>query len=399
MKQQPSLKFDGFSGLDNRAKDFALPDGYVRHLRNCDVRSSGKIQRRQGYTKVVSDTNPHSLYSDGHVTLYVSQGVLKRLDGTAISVVDANWGEAPTVYAERAGEVFFSNGLKTGRWANGYKSWGVENPPRQPALDALPTGGLHPGTYQVAITWRDALGIESGTPLNSQITVSEGGGIMLSDFPTPPIYVDTVSVYVSGADGTELYLDNDYPAWTTTVVIEQDQRSIPLETEFMQPMPPVERVCLQASRFYGAIGPALYVTQPFNPYLTNLDGVLFESPITALLPVTDGVYVVTERKAYFMQFEGDVPQRRELTYHGAVRGAVAVDPILPGVLWVGDKGLMRGLPGGENQNITDAHLALPKAEQGAMTIREVDGERYAIFSLRGLTANPLSAADWADRYA
>lgn len=397
---QKTLTFKGFAGLDNRARDFALPEGYARNIRNADVLSSGKVQRRKGYTKLVSDTNPHSLYSNGLVTLYVAQGALKRLDGSVMTVLDADWGDAPTAYADRAGEVFFSNGLKTGRYAQGHQVWGTENPPFQPTPELMPNGGLFPGTYQLALTWRDGLGIESGTPLNVQIDVPEGGGILLTDFPAPPAYVESVAVYISSANGSELYLDNDYPAWTTSVVIGQEERSIPLDTEFMQPMPPVEHLCAQGGRVYGSIGPALYVTNPFNPYLTSLDGVLFEAPLTALLPVTDGVYAITERKSYFLSFDaGDVPQRRELAYHGAIRGAAGFDPILPGVIWVGEKGVMRGLPGGENQNLTDAHVAMPHAERGALLIRETDGERFAIVSLRGCSANPLTAQDWASRYA
>ena len=248
----------------------------------------------------------------------------------------------------------------------------------------------------MAITWRDADGIESGTRQGELIELSEGGGIMLSDFPTPPAFVETVSVYVTSHNGTEFYLVGDYPAWTTTAIIETGTYSVPLDNQYQGPMPPVTHVCVQGGRIYGAYGSSLYVTEPFNPHITSLEGVSFESPITVLLPVTDGVYVVTERKAYFMRYEGDVPQRRELAYHGAIPGAVAFDPINPGVLWLGEKGLMRGLPGGENQNLTE-HVAMPRAQQGAMTVREIDGERFAIVSTWWCSPNTLVSSEWAAR--
>jgi hypothetical protein len=325
--------------------------------------------------------------------MYVSEGSLKTLDGT---VLNSSWGDTRTYYAVIGNEIFFANGLNTGRWDNGYKVWGIPNPPRQPRLDALPTGGLYGGTYQVAITWRDADGIESGTGQGEVIEVSEGGGIMLSDFPSPPPFVSYVSVYVTSHNGAEFYLVSDYPAWTTTVVIEEGTRSIPLENQYQGPMPPVTHLCVQGGRIYGAYGSTLYVTEPFNPHITSLNGVSFESNITAVLPVTDGVYVVTEGRAYFIQYENEVPQRRELAYHGAVPGAVAFDPINPGVLWLGQKGLMRGLPGGENQNLTE-HVAMPKAEQGTMTVREIDGERFALISMWGCSTNPLVSSEWTTR--
>jgi hypothetical protein len=323
----------------------------------------------------------------------VEGGVLKTLEG---SVLDAEWGDRRTTYCEIAGQIFFSNGISTGRYQGGYKPFGVTNPPWQPECTAMPTGGLFAGTYQVAITWRDIDGVESGTGIGEEVEVGEGGGIMLSDFPTPPAFVDRIGIYVTATNGTGFYLVDDYPAWTTTAIIEAGTRSIPLETQYQGPMPPVTHLCVQGGRIYGAYSSTVYVTEPFNPHLTRLDGVGFESPITALMPVTDGVYVVTEKKAYFMRFEGEIPQRRELAYHGAVPGAVAFDPINPGVFWLGNQGLMQGFPGGENKNLTEA-VAMPQAQEGSMTIREIDGERFALLTTWGLTPNSLVSSEWAQR--
>jgi hypothetical protein len=77
----PSLTINGWQGgLDNRSAPFALRPNTARNIVNCDVRTSGKIQRREGYAKLLSATNPHSLYSNGQVTLYVEGGVLKTLE-------------------------------------------------------------------------------------------------------------------------------------------------------------------------------------------------------------------------------------------------------------------------------------------------------------------------------
>jgi len=400
-KPPPSLRLDGWpAGVNNRAAPFALPAGACRQAVNVDVRQSGKLVRRPGYTRLVSDAGAHSLHADAEVTLYVAQGQLKQLTGSTATVLDAGWGDAPTVYVRHGDAVFLSNGLRSAAWAAGaLRPWGTPTPPQQPDLLALPTGGLAAGVYQVALTW-SSQGIESGTPLAASVTVPEGGGIMLSEFPAPPAGVDTVSVYLSAADGTELYWDDDYPAYTTAVILEAGQRTVPLATQFMAAMPPVTRLASQGGRLYGAREQVVYCTSPFNPHLMeSLDGLLFEAPITGLLPVTDGVYVATSTATWFMTPpDGDgPPARRGIAYHGGVPGTVVNDPLWPGGFWLGTRGLMRGLPSGQAENLTDANLALPQAAQGAAVVRETNGERHLVLSLWGCTNNPLMNTEWVAR--
>lgn len=402
MVQLNSIELPGFpGGLDNRAAPFALPDGCARNLVNVDVRAGGKVQRRQGYERLVAIAGAHSLYSNGAATLFVAAGNLYRLLGSGHELLIPGWGDRPTCYVDRAGEVFFSNGVSSARWKDGgVHNWGVPMPPFQPSLLPLPTGGLFGGIYQVVITWRDVFGVESGADVAVSVDVPEGGGLMLSDFPAPPPNIDQVSVYVSGHNGAELHWDSDYPAFTTSLVLEPRTRTVPLKTQFMRPMPPVDLLTMQASRLYGAKDDVLYYTSPYNPYLIDgMDGLRFSGPITCVTAVVDGVYVATEQKSYFVTaLDQDAPPvRRDIANMGAVPGAVAGDPLLPGVLWLGEKGLMRGLPGGEVQNLTEAHVALPKAQHGAMTVREMDGDRFAIVSTWGCSPNPLVSSDWAAR--
>lgn len=377
-----------------------MPEGCCRDAVNVDIRASGKIKRRSGYSKLVESVTPHSLFANRDVTLYVEGQILKRLnkDNTSDTLY-SSWGTARTVYVDLAGEVFFSNGLRTGRWKNGLYNWGAPTPHKQPTLSAVPTGGMNAGIYQVAITWRDLAGIESSTKLAEQILVAEGGGIELSDFPIPPVTIDTVAVYVSSNNGKELYLYGDFPAQHTTVLnIEQRTLSVPLATAFSMPMPVVNHLALHGGRIYGAKDNVLYRTRPYNPYLIDgMDNMTFESEIKALVGMFDGLYVVTAERAYFLTDleNGKAPQRLDVTQHGAVPGCVVADPVNPGSYWLGDKGLIKAQPQGQTENMTDKHVAMPFADAGAMTIREIDGERYVLISTWGCVPNPLVSTDWA----
>lgn len=400
-RTQPTTQFKGFpGGIDNRAASYALPDGNCRDAVNLDIRKSGKYKRRTGYRKLALTTMAHSLFSNGSVTMFVDGDTLSLFfpDNTTAALVPL-WGYDRTVYIDVAGEVFLSNGTYTARWKdNGLHNWGVEAPPCQPTCLPNTAGGMSGGDYQVAITWRDQAGIESSTPLVATVTVPDGGGISLINFPPPPGNIVSVAVYVSSVNGNQLYLAGDYPVSPSqSVVVEARSEVTPLVTQFAQPMPGVDYLAAVGGRIYGAKGNTLYRTRPYNYYLNDgLDGMLFEGDIRSLIPTHDGLYVVTESKAYFLAaLESASPNRTDIANFGAVPGCSISDPVMPGGLWLSRKGLIRALPGGQIQNLTDEHVAMPIAEGGSMVIREADGERHAIISTWGATPNPLVSIDWA----
>jgi len=400
-RTSPTTQFQGFpGGIDNRAASYAMPDGFCRDAVNVDIRTSGKIKRRSGYTKLLSGTTPHSLFANSDVVLYVEDGGLKKLNSdNSVDVLFSSWGDVRTTYVDLGGEVFFSNGLRTGRWKNGLYNWGAPTPYKQPFAEAVSTGGMHTGTYQVAITWRDIAGIESSTQLATTVYVAEGGGIELTDFPTPPVTIETVSVYISSNNGKELYLYGDFPAHHTFALnIQQRTLSVPLATAFCITMPTVDQLTIQGGRIYGAKGNVLYRTRPYNPYLVDgMDNMTFESDIKAVVGMYDGLYVVTEKRGYFLTDleNGKAPQRTDVVFHGAVPGCVTVDPVNPGGFWLGNKGLIKAMPQGQVENMTGKHVAMPFAEEGTMVVREIDGERYVLISTWGCVPNPLVSTDWA----
>lgn len=95
-------------------------------------------------------------------------------------------------------EAYLSNGVVTGKvTADGLVPWGVQTPARQPALAADTVGGLHAGTYQVAVTFVADTGEESGSPAPQEIAIAEGGGILLSLLRSPQRPTSTQSASTS----------------------------------------------------------------------------------------------------------------------------------------------------------------------------------------------------------
>ena len=262
-------------------------------------------------------------------------------------------------------------------------------------VQAVETGGLEAGQYQVAISWRSG-GIESGLGPISVVEVAADGGIELSAFPPTPAGVDEVAVYVSDANGALLYWAEDIAPETLVYSVPSETRTVPCEVQFRQALPPVRLLAVQNGRVLGAVGSVLYMSIPFNPHLMEgLEGLTFESPITALAPVTDGVFVATQTSTWFLSL-ADTPTRVEVSRQGAVPGAAADDVLAPSGLWVGTRGFMRGSASGQVQNLLADHVALPLATTGAMLVREVDGERQAVVSLLGCRENPLVNAEWRE---
>jgi hypothetical protein len=92
--------------------------------------------------------------------------------------------------------------------------------------------------YQVAVTFRDIRGEESGTGQAAQIAVPEGGGIALSNVPQPlDADVNIVRVYLSPANGDMLYFVRDMPVGMTSATLGAGARGKPLDSQFMEKMP------------------------------------------------------------------------------------------------------------------------------------------------------------------
>lgn len=150
-------------------------------------------------------------------------------------------GLDPLSYTLIGDRVFYSNSSSCGVLDIDLQvhSWSPEHPAGQPVLTPSAASALAPGQYQVAVTFMDRLGRESGSTLAAVIDIGEGGGFELSDIPLP-VAPDTasVAVYVSGPNDQVLRQYVILPAGTRSAPVLSAGEGRALTTQFLRPLPP-----------------------------------------------------------------------------------------------------------------------------------------------------------------
>ncbi len=395
-----------FSGFNNRAGDTALP---VLENRSQRARNAVNVQfdnqdnlifPRWGTTKKYSGT-VKSVYETPFITLFVEGGNLKKLnsDNTATTlrtgVSDARMG-----YTHVAETVYFSNGSAAGKVVNGIASeWGVEVPPRQPDCTVTATGDMFAGDYRVAITWIGSDGTESGTGESTQITVAEGGGIRVDNFPAPPAYVSKVAIWLSSVNGEDLYLYGEYPYWLTSLSLTKQIGTISLETQFGYP--PIAGDILQAhyGRIYYPIGNRLYWTatrrygMQFAGQYWQLDS---EIQTVVSVPSINSLIVGTKNHIYrYDGIDGDTPPNRtQIQDCGSVKYSECYHRNGDMAFFMSARGFIQVTVEGMKE-LTYQDLAIENFESGSCTVIEREGLEYLVFVGQNPTANPLIDTKYA----
>jgi len=389
-------------GKNNVAKETELPKGSVRELLNADLSNSGGISRRPGYSKIYDAGSDavHSLFSSKLQTLFVQAGTLRKLNQDySATVLDS--GIDPNhymSYAEVNSKVYFSNGIDTGvvHEDDSVSPWGVKEPTGQPLLTLNADGNLWEGTYQVAITFVDSNGQESGSTTAESIDVPAGYGITCSLFPTSADAA-FINIYLTAPNGTILHHRAQVPMGTVTVnfLSNPDGYGKQLETQFMEQMPPGHIVRYFKGRMWVAVGDMLVFSPGLRYGLYDPRHTYFRFParITIVQPVEDGVYVVSDQ-TYFLAGTDPMQMSQRVVYSdGAVEGTgLSVPPTmikedefdqLPDYLafWYSSNGAVLGLPGGQVRTITEDVLSIPEFGRGATLLRNANGIRQLVTSL------------------
>ena len=416
IEEKGLVDLDFSAGKNSVAPETELPKASARELLNVDLSNSGRLSRRRGYTKIydAGSNAVHSLFSSQLHTLFVEGGSLKKLNSdytaTALGSVDPN---SYMSYAEVNRKTYFTNGVDTGVVLEDgtVAPWGVKEPTGQPLLTLNSSGGLWEGTYQVAITFVDANGEESGSALADTIDVPAGYGITCSLFPNSE-EASNINIYLTAPNGTVLHHRAQVPVGTVSVnfLSNPDSYGKQLETQFMERMPAGQIVRYFKGRMWVAVGDMLIFSPALRYGLYDPRHTYFRFPadITIVQPVQDGVYVVSDQ-TYFLSGSDPMQMDQRVVYSdGGVAGTgLNVPPTmikedqfdeLPDYLafWYSTNGAVLGLPGGQVQTITEDRVDIPEFGRGATLLRNQDGIRQLVTSLstRG-SASGFGASDVA----
>lgn len=388
------VAIDGFPvGVNNLAPDYALPQGAMRDGQNIDIYDNGKFRRRKGSTKKMSATSSHSLWHDPKnpnpdVNYYVSGTSLYSLRENAgtltSSLLVAGLAAGRRLsYVYVNGDVFWTNGIASGRIRNGVNvGWGVEAPSRKPILTASVGGALYAGTYQVVLTYRNSLGEESGTDGAVSVAVPDNGKIVLTGLAAP-LSADVIQtcVYATSANGDVFHKIATIPSGSSTCTITTvANATTALKTQFLQPMLPGDRIAHLHGVIYVAVGPYVFHTEPLRYGLCNINENFYTFPadVTEILAVPDGLYVCAD-KTYFLSSPAtpDVVQKVVLPY-GAVHGTGTYLPNSMAVAWFSPRGQVVAVESGQVKVTTEANYMPGTMSYGASIVREKNGLKQII---------------------
>lgn len=390
------------AGMDNRARDFALPNGSFRDGVNVDVPTSGQPRRRGGSASLIASIRTHSLWAPNHGTagFYLSDGALHRFtaDGLSTTLLTGLSPLARGVFCEIPGRgIAFSNGQVIKRIVDGIvKPFAITQAKDLPLLTASIGGALIAGSYEVAISHVDAAGEESGITISNYVDVLDGGKIIVNlPRARDPAAVKT-RVYVSARNSEHDYLNAELPVSATSyeIVLTNDggRRA---STMFLAPLPAGDILAFYNGRTYSHANGVLYYTEPWSgQYQPLANYVPFPVGASIVAPMPDGLFIVAD-KTYFLPGDAAINGNlRVVAETTGVRGTLVRMPNSTNVMWFTPRGLALAGPGGSLSFVQEKNVAVQPAVEGAALYREDDGLHQVITSLRDPSASVAGARSW-----
>lgn len=180
-----------------------------------------------------------------------------------------------------------------------------------------------------------------------------------------------------------------------------------LNGKLLGPPPLASHIALYNGRIYLAEGNVLWATELYLfDYVDQTRGFMqFESDITGVAAVADGLYVGTATAVWFLQGAFGAMQRTRMSPEGMIEGTLTEVPMEalslenPGIghanMFMSPSGICVGLMSGVCYSLTRSKYALPAATSGAATYRYADGTNQFVGAIDS-AGSPTSAARFGD---
>lgn len=394
------VEFSGWNGLRNNVGAEAFAVGDLSVARNVDILDAQDIQRRRGYSAVLTASVDRSLFAHGATCLGVGSNALKRVnaDWSVTTLRSGLTAGRPLSYAPLADRIYWSNGAELGCVQGGTdRSWGL-TPPGAFVVSAG-AGALPAGKYQVSLTYWRGDGQESGAGRAVAIDLASTGGLDLSAIP-PSIdpAVRFIAVYATLAGGETLFRVGTISNGVTTFSVNDPAQwtASPLATQFLQPPPAGDSIAYWKGWMLVASGNRLYPSEPYGPELFDWRKSLpFADRITLVAAPSsraDVVWVGTESS--IIRLAGDSPEAWRMDVvaeYGAVPGTLAYfdgdslgDPSYgETACFASTRGLCFVRPDGSFSNVTADRFAYPIQPRGAGVVRRHAGMVQYLVSMQG----------------
>lgn len=384
------------AGMNNRQEAHALPEGTLRNAVNIDIDNQGRLRRRGGYSRIVAAVGAHSGYACAGGVFFVDGTRLLRLNDDDSATEICTVSGDPVAYEYFDGVLYFSDGVTARKLlADGtVMRWGYDVPGK-PALASFP-GALPAGRYLAAATYVTADGIEHGASELAEIAVTVDSSIQFTDLPQRGDAV--LRLYLSPVNGKTLYHVGDTQAAAFTVYAEPGSGKA-LDTQFVSGPPAGSIIRQHDGRMYVADGNIRWHSEPFafSHFKLAQNFVQYEHDIAVMEPVEAGMWVATTARTYLLGGEtAESPVQREVVSYGAIPGTGVKDPATGNAMWYSTRGAVTGTRDGQIVNMQEANVAADTGAAGAAVLRERDGIKQFIASVRDSTVSPLAATSFIE---
>lgn len=401
-------KYDGWPDGENNLRDATeLELSQLRRCVNFDVLDNGDLHRRRGTTKVHNGTVvPRTLFSNGKRVLFVESGnlweLVRNIDGSWNSMlVRLSVGNHPMTYVDVNGDIYWSNQVQTGivDQDGNDLSWGLKAVADQPTVTAGASGGdLVAGVYQVAVTFLDAYGQESGTDLAATVTVAENNSsLLLTDIPTPTDG-STVQVYCSAVNGEVLYrVGRVVPgAPSFRITSASNNLGMQLRTQFCDKPPAGNVLEYHNGRIYIGDGNVVWFTDPlrYGSIRMSTNFMMFPDEVTVIKAVADGMFICADKTYWLSGMDTSEFQQVEVLPYGAVYGTGISLPESDNVAWFSEDGLIIAGLEAQVTTVQDDRSAVSRFQNGAMQFRKVKGIRQFVATLGTGVQSEFLAPDY-----
>jgi hypothetical protein len=371
-------------GLHNTQRPELCPPWSLSDCSNVYVTDAGRIERREGFSRVVALTNATDLFTPiGHEGLFVvaDTALISYADDYTPTVIQANLTDAAFSWDELGDRVFYAGATDCGVIVDRL-NW---QPLRIPVPDATVLTGsgssYSAGQYQVCATFtHDASGVEGPASPVEAVDLAEGE---LMSVQVAPVSGYTANVYISEPDG-------GVPLGTYGEPVTFEQRD-------SQPFPEnVTAITAQGGVLYAAVYDAtndlgfLFWSQPFFHTCWRLatDYIAVPGKILQTVKTDAGLLLATDKSIWV--FDGD--NLKAVADYGGVAGqSIAQDREGNTMLWT-----QRGVCTFDAEgfkNVTHGKLSVPPGSRCSTSIVENQGTTrfIAITDGAGTAANPYTS--------
>lgn len=383
--------FSSFKGLNNVLSPDGTPADFLKTAENIDIDKKGGISKRKGYTLKDSGNYKSLWASNTGLGCYAlrNENLVEVLNDFSISTVRSGLGTNPISFEEIDNKIYYSSIDYHGIIDQGLeRDWGIPKNLLAPTLTEI-SGSLSEGIYQVAFTYVNSAGIESGVSISSQITVSEGAGISLIIPSNSDPDIVYARVYCSTQNGNTLYFSTIGTLNSTVTITSQSNLITPLRTFGLDAPPLGHIIKYYRGRMFIAQDNILWFSEPYQYEHFDLHSNYIEFPerIREVMPVEDGIWIGSDR-LYYLSGEDALTFKRstkenvkvvEGTAHKVSGSYVHLDNTPIGYKWLvtTDIGIFILFNQGLVINMTSENIALDQANSGTALFIEDSGiNRY-----------------------